>query len=345
MTTDVHPPPDPRFGMPDPTPLTQTILVYPARDVVVTDGVAEGDALSFADELVMDDIYQLSGRATRLRLGLALSAPGDAVHVATDTDIGRPGNAVHFDCCLTLMAPDGTTIEALVLVEVEDATVAGIYMLPLGALQPRTDYRLVGLDRQTATTRFAEVACVSFTRGTHITLASGEQVPIERLRVGDRVLTRDDGPQPIRWIGQNTIRAVGAFAPVMIRQGAINNENDLILSPDHRIFVYQRQDHLGAGRAEVLVKVRHLVNGTSVVQLDGGFVEYFQLLFDDHQIIYAEGIAAESLLIDPRTRAALPDGIGRTRHNYRTHLGYEVQENLLSVPDAVDLLRRASSAH
>jgi hypothetical protein len=331
--------------MPDSQTLTQTILVYPAEDFTVIDGVAEGDALSFADELVMDDIYQLGGDATRLRLSLAISGAGGSFRVSPDSAIGNPGNTVHFDSCLTLMAPDGTTIEALVLVEVEDMAVAGIFLLPLGTLVPRTGYRLVGLDRQTATTRFAEVACVSFTRGTQITLASGQQVPIEALKVGDRVLTRDDGPQPIRWIGRNTIRAVGAFAPVLIRKGALNNENDLVLSPDHRIFVYQRQDHLGAGRAEVLVKVRHLVNGTSVVQLDGGFAEYFQLLFDDHQIIYAEGIAAESLLIDPRTRAALPESLGKTRHGYRTHHGYEVQENLLSVPDAVDLLRRASSAH
>jgi hypothetical protein len=345
MVPDTLTPQAAKTRMPDPQTLTQTILVYPAQDFVVTDGVAEGDAVSFADELVMDDVYQLSATADRQPLALALRAGGEAARVAPGTGIGKPANAIHFDCCLTLMEPDGTTTEVLVLVEVEDAAVAGIYLLPLGALRPRTDYRLVGLDRKTATTRFAEVACVSFTRGTHITLASGEQVPIERLRVGDRVLTRDDGPQPIRWIGQNTIRAVGAFAPVMIRQGALHNENDLVLSPDHRIFIYQRQDHLGAGRAEVLVKVRHLVNGTSVIQLDGGFVEYFQLLFDDHQIIYAEGIAAESLLIDPRTRAALPDAVGGTRHGFRTHLGYEVQENLLSVPDAVDLLRRASSAH
>jgi hypothetical protein len=331
--------------MPDSQTLTQTILVFAAADFTVIDGVAEGDALSFADELVMDDIYQLTDGAARLRLSLAISGGGQSFRIAADSTAATPGNPVHFDSCLTLMAPDGTTIEALVLVEVEDMTAAAIYLLPLGPVEPRTGYRLVGLDRQTATTRFAEVACVSFTRGTHITLASGQQVPIEALKVGDRVLTRDDGPQQIRWIGRNTIRAVGAFAPVLIRKGALNNENDLVLSPDHRIFVYQRQDHLGAGRAEVLVKVRHLVNGTSVVQLDGGFVEYFQLLFDDHQIIYAEGIAAESLLIDPRTRPALPEGVGQRRHGYRTHHGYEVQENLLSVPDAVDLLRRASAAH
>lgn len=345
MTPNVHQMPDNPPTMPDSQPLTQTILVHRAEDFFVTDGVAEGDSLSFADELVMDDVYQLADGATRKRLSMAISAGGQAFRVAEGTETGSPGNIVHFDSCLTLMARDGTTTEALVLVEVEDSAAAAIYLLPLGPLEPRVDYRLVGLDRQTATTRFAEVACVSFTRGTHITLASGEQVPIERLKVGDRVLTRDDGPQPIRWIGQNTIRATGAFAPVMIRQGALHNENDLILSPDHRIFVYQRQDHLGAGRAEVLVKVRHLVNGTSVLQLDGGFVEYFQLLFDDHQIIYAEGIAAESLLIDPRTRPALPDAVGTTRHGYRLHHGYEVQENLLSVPDAVELLRRASAAH
>ncbi len=330
--------------------LTQNLLIYPASAFVVTDGVADGDAVSFADELVMDDVYQLQPGARRGRLGLSVGAaetdavPTAAFTVADGSDLGRTGNTLHLDSCLTLMAPDGTTFEALVLVEVEDAAVAAIYLLPLATLLPRTDYRLVGVDRHAATTRFAEVACVSFTRGTLITMASGQQVPIERLTVGDKVLTRDDGPQEVRWIGQTTLRAVGAFAPVMIRKGALHNENDLIVSPDHRIFVYQRQDRLGAGRAEVLVKVRHLVNGDTVVQLDGGFVEYFQLLFDDHQIIYAEGIAAESLLIDPRTRPAMPDKVGTTRHSYRPHLAYEVQENLLSGADAVTLLRRASGA-
>jgi len=80
------------------------------------------------------------------------------------------------------------------------------------------------------------------------------------------------------------------------------------------------------------------------VQLDGGFVEYFQLLFDDHQIVFAEGIAAESLLIDPRTRAALPEGVAGAGHRPRRHLSYEVQESLLSGDDAVSLLRRASQS-
>jgi len=322
----------------------QSLPVYRSEHFVVTDGVAEGDGISFADELVLDDVYQLRHIAKRQILRLEMDTD-DGFTIADGSAIGVPGHKIVLDSCLTLMAPDGTTVEALVMVELMSDGVEDVYFLPLAELQMGLDYRLVGLDRHAATARLAEVACVSFSRGTNITMASGLQVPIENLQVGDMILTRDDGPQPVRWIGQTTLRAVGEFAPVVIKSGALHNEGDLLLSPDHRIFVYQRQDRLGAGRSEVLVKVRHLINGETVYQQDGGFVDYFQLLFDDHQIIFAEGIAAESLLIDPRTRAALPEDISdQNAHSHRVHLDYEVQETLLPQGDAAELLRKASSS-
>lgn len=323
----------------------QTITVFRGEDFVVTEGVADGDALSFADELVLDDTYQLRRSAVRGRLTLGFGQDGVTFRVGEESELGQGGNKVALDCCITIMAPDSTTFDALIFVEIEAGGVEDIYILPLAVFHPDTPYQLVGVDREVASTRLAEVACVSFTRGTHITMASGRQMPIEDLRAGDRVLTRDDGPQEIRWVGQTTLRATGSFAPVVIKRGVLHNENDLIVSPDHRLFVYQRQDRLGAGRSEVLVKVRHLINHDTVYQQDGGFVDYFQLLFDEHQIIYAEGIAAESLLIDPRTRAALPERVN-TRgagHSHRPHLDYEVQEELLKTPNAVELLRKASS--
>ena len=326
----------------------QTVAVLRSSDFVVTEGVAEGEGISFADELVMDDVYQLSAHATRHPLSLSLREEAEGFEIDESSAVGRPGNAVYLDSCVTLMATDSSTYEVLVLVEVEDGGLEATYLLPLANLVSDANYRLVGVDKDAATTRFAEVASVSFTRGTHITMASGEQRPIEMIQIGDKVLTRDDGPQAIRWIGQTTLRAIGEFAPIVITKGALHNENDLLVSPDHRLFIYQRKDTLGAGRSEVLVKVRHLINGDTVYQRDGGFVDYFQLLFDEHQIIYAEGIAAESLLIDPRTRAALPDHMrsdkgGRASHGHRAHLDYEVQEKLLKNPDAVSLLRKASS--
>jgi len=320
-----------------------TIAVFRSSAFRVTDGVAEGDAISFFDELVLDDVYQLSEAASRETLTYEIG-DGRAFTIPEGGDLGTPGNLLFLDCVITLMAPDGATYEALILVEVEGDVAAEVYLMPLATLNIETNYRLVGADRENAAMKFGDVACVRFAKGTNITLASGAQVPIEDLKIGDRVLTRDDGPQEIRWIGETTLRAVGDYAPVVITEGALFNTRDLLLSPDHRIFIYQREDHLGAGRSEVLVKVRHLINGTSVYQQDGGFMDYYQILFDDHQIIYAEGIAAETLLVDTRTRAALPDDVALDAHDTSAHGDFEVTESLANRPDIVSLLKKASSS-
>jgi len=322
----------------------QTISVYVSDDFPVSEGVAQGEGMSFADDLVLDDIYRLWSRRERRALSLLVDDTG-SFRVAGDSPTGRAGNQVVLDSCVTVMGTDSSTQEILLLVELEDGGVEEVYLLPLARLTPQSDYRLVRVDRHAATQRFAEVACVSFSKGTHITLGNGAQVPIEELNVGDRVLTRDEGPQPIRWIGQTTIRATGDFAPILITKGALHNANDLLVSPDHRLFVYQRQDKLGTGRSDVLVKVGNLVDGERVIQQPGGYVDYFQLLFDSHQIIYAEGIAAESLLIDARNRAALPDSLsGSGPQPTKDHLRYEVSASLLPPTDAVRLLREAASS-
>ena len=254
------------------------------------------------------------------------------------------------DCARTLMSQNGSLHDALLMVEVDESGGAvQIYLMPLNPLVPDVEYRLVGIDTQNARQKFAQMACVSFTRGTRITLASGEQRPIQDLKLGDRILTRDDGVQQIRWIGQDTVRATGDFAPICIRAGTLNNENDLILSPDHRLFIYQREDALGAGRSELLIKARHLVNGDTVIQQSGGFVDYFQLLFDSHQIIYAEGIAAESMLIDQRTKPILPRDLSAAMgevipgHSDLPHAGLDVSEALLNRVNAAEVLRKAST--
>ncbi|MEO0369949.1 MAG: Hint domain-containing protein [Pseudomonadota bacterium] len=325
------------------------IPVFSAADIEVVNGANMGDPLSFAAELDLDDTYELHPGALTQRLSVETRDDGGLV-VGADSQVGNPGNALHLDCCLTLMAVTGQTTEMIVLVEVDNAgNAAGVFGLPLAHMQSKTGYVLVGIDRERARRKFAEVACVSFSRGTRITMASGIQKPIEELSVGDKVLTRDDGPQAIRWIGHSTVRAVGDFAPIRIKAGTLHNENDLIVSPDHRLFIYQRFDALGAGRKEVLVRARHLVNGDTVQRQMGGFVEYYQLLFDRHHIIFAEGISAETFLVDARTRDALPremkEALSKTlpEHQSRRHLDYEVNEALLDHPDAAELLRRASS--
>ncbi len=323
--------------------------VYRCSAMVVSHGANLGDCLSFADELVLDDTYFVrpAARATRLAL-----APGEngTFTITGNTEIGHPGATIHLDSCLTFMSIHGITAEVLVLVEVdEDGDVVEIYALPLAPLQPKQELVLVGVDTDNARAKLGEFACVSFTRGTRITMATGEQRRVEDLKVGDRVLTRDDGAQELRWIGQTTARAVGEFAPVHIAAGALHNADDLVVSPEHRLFVYQRSDELGAGRAELLIKARDLVNGTTVTRTDGGFVEYYQLLFDDHQIVYAEGIAAETLLADLRSSAILPEDVvaqmraGTLRHSDRSYLDFDLLPVAKGDEDLTVALRRAST--
>jgi hypothetical protein len=135
------------------------------------------------------------------------------------------------------------------------------------------------------------VAC--FVRGTQIATRRGS-VAIEDLEVGDEVITMDHGFQKIRWIGSTTVAAEGNLAPVVIRKGAMGNERDLRVSPQHRMLVRGWHVELMFGETEALVPAKALINDETVFPLEGGTVEYFHVMFDCHELIYAENIPSES---------------------------------------------------
>lgn len=334
--------------MPRNAPSVLTLSVLPATALRVEHGANFGDTLSVADDLLLDDVYALAFDAAPAPLMLV---PQDHGHfkISQDSPQGAAGAMLALDACVTLMSQDGKTTELLILVELDADHIAQIYALPLVPLCAKTEYQLVGIDTENARAKLAQVACVSFTRGTHITLSTGEQRRIEDLQIGDRVLTRDDGPQEIRWIGQSTTRATGDFAPIRIAAGVLHNTHDLLVSPEHRLFLYQRSDQLNLGRSELLIRARHLENGTTIARHEGGFVDYFQVLFDSHQIIYAEGIAAETLLLDDHTRPALPGDLaqrlsaGGLDHDPRQHSAIEVEETQIDRSNVLSLLRRATT--
>ncbi len=326
----------------------QQLPVFRAQDFHVINGANEGDALSFANELMLDDVYELRNGAHPAALAFAPNEDG-SFHVADVSSIGRPFATLYLDCSITLMQSSGDTVEALILVEVDAAGhVVETYLHAFAPLDAKAPYTLIGVDRKNAHRRLGLASCVSFTRGTHITMADGAQTPVESLNVGDKVLTRDAGVQEIRWIGRSTVRATGPFAPIVITAGTLNNLGDLVVNPDHRLFVYQREDKVGAGQAEVMVKARYLLNGTSVYVQNGGYIEYFQLLLDDHHIIFAEGIAVETMRITRRNRTLLPSQMSRRwgaaipGHSDRPHAAFEIAAAPFGGESPARLLRRAS---
>lgn len=283
----------------------QSVTVYRGGDLRAVAGVNAGDALSEGASLALDDVYRLGIDARRARLAISTTATG-ALYLAEDTGAGRSGNRLTVDCAVTFIGETGETLEALILAEDRANGARALYLMPFGRVVPGRNYTLAEIDTSCAREKLARVGAASYVSGTHITMADGRQVPVEHLRPGDMVLTRDSGARPVRWIGTSTHPASGPFAPVLIRAGALHNARDLRLSPDHRLFIYQRRDRVGAGRAELLVRARHLVNGTTITVDEGGHADYHQLLFDAPQIIFAEGIATESMLAPAQQPATLP---------------------------------------
>ncbi|WP_405117492.1 Hint domain-containing protein [Phaeobacter sp. BS23] len=109
--------------------------------------------------------------------------------------------------------------------------------------------------------------------------------------------------------------------------------------------MHPRRDIRRRGRPDHLVRARELVNGIDIFEQSGGFVDYFQLLFDRHQIVFAEGIAAESLLLNPLTRAALPqENLSRTPGlllgHQRVASGLDIRPALMERGQAVAGLKR-----
>lgn len=142
--------------------------------------------------------------------------------------------------------------------------------------------------------------CVA--RGTLIETPDGP-LPVETLSVGDRVVTLDGPPQPVRWIGsrhlsQQDLACTPTLRPIRITADALGPgvpSRDLLVSPQHRVLLDGWRAELFLAEPQVLVPAKMLVNDHSItVDHEVTEVEYFHLLFDSHQIILTEGLATES---------------------------------------------------
>jgi hypothetical protein len=133
-----------------------------------------------------------------------------------------------------------------------------------------------------------------FTYGTRIRTPDGNQF-VEDLGVGDPVVTYDHGTQIIRWIGRRHVPAKGAFAPVQFAANVLGNSRLLEVSQNHRMLRHGAAIHALFGAPQVLVPAKFLVGTPGVRLREAGFVDYIHLLFDNHEIIWAEDALTESL--------------------------------------------------
>lgn len=158
----------------------------------------------------------------------------------------------------------------------------------------------------TALVEVTQVPC--FVAGTLIDTPAGPR-PVELLRPGAEVCVRDGAPQVLRWIGMRTVRAGGRNRPVRLARGTLGAEEDLLVSQQHRILIEGPWAELLFGESEVLVKARDLVpHGLASFDPAHGDVTFVHMLFDEHQIVAANGVATESYLPGPATMAGFDAG-------------------------------------
>jgi Ca2+-binding RTX toxin-like protein len=146
---------------------------------------------------------------------------------------------------------------------------------------------------------------VCFVQGSMIATADGE-IPIEDLKVGDLIQTFDHGLQPLRWIGHRHLSAVDLaknenMRPIRIHKDVIGAENgagDLVVSPQHRILIASKVVQRMFDKTEVLVAAKQLlaIDGVDIAY-DFEDVTYFHILFDQHEIVFANGCPSESLYL------------------------------------------------
>lgn len=157
------------------------------------------------------------------------------------------------------------------------------------------------------------IAC--FTPGTQIVTDRGE-VAVERLVAGDRVQTRDNGLQTIRWVGRKRLGigellADPSLLPVRIRQGALGAglpERDMLVSRQHRMLVTGARAELMFGTDEVLVRAAHLVGLPGIeIAAEVKEVTYLHILFDRHEIVLGDGAWSESFQPGDRSLKGMDD--------------------------------------
>lgn len=297
----------------------QICNIYAGTDFMVTAGLNAGDGITSAANSNVGDVYVFSKTAKEFELivrndsdhsvhaasRFGLDADGNRTGLATE--IGTLGKGLELDSRLTFCGSDGSTIDVLM---VQDKTAhnrnrempaSAEYFLPLLPLEPNIEYTLLAADENPGHFSFADYSCVCFGRGTMIRMSDGTEKQVQDLEIGDSALTKDNGAQKIRWIGGRTVRAFGHLAPIVFATGAMENHADLIVSQQHRMLLSDWRAEVMLGSQEVLVKAKDLVNGDTIYRREGGVVEYFHILFDNHEIIFADGMPAESLQINKTT--------------------------------------------
>lgn len=135
------------------------------------------------------------------------------------------------------------------------------------------------------------------------------------MKVGDRVLTYSGAFKPIRWIGSRHVNLryhvnSNVLRPIRILAGALGQglpSRDVLVSRQHRMLVSSKIAMRMFQSKNVLISAIKLTGLPGIyVDLDVDDVTYFHILFDDHEVVFADDAPAESLFTGAEALRRIP---------------------------------------
>ncbi|OCX66020.1 hypothetical protein BFP70_07820 [Thioclava sp. SK-1] len=157
-------------------------------------------------------------------------------------------------------------------------------------------YDIVAIESNDPVVAYSAMA-VCFAAGTKVATKNGP-VAVEKLREGMRVQTLDNGYRPVAWAGRWLVNGRGANAPIRFAPGVIGNETALHVSGQHRVLLRPHDGPL-AGE-EILVAAKALIGLPGVCHAPKPRVNWVHILFEQHEVVFANSARAESLLPAPQ---------------------------------------------
>lgn len=273
---------------------------------------ASGFDLTLQEEEGQDGIH-----GTETIGWIAIQAGGDATSGTANTHDGVDENPDVLGLGATftnsVVLAETQTIRggdtATVVIDSQSNSNVGVFIEEEQSANVETNH----IDEIVGIVAFEDGLIPCFTAGTRIQTPSGP-ANVEYLKVGDWVETVDNGAQQIRWIGRRQLQKSELseqpkLKPVRILAHALGRqlpERDLLVSRQHRMFVSSKIAERMFGQPEVLIAAIKLTALPRIyVEEMANTVEYIHLLFDEHQLIYAEGAQTESLYLGEEAEKAL----------------------------------------
>ena len=142
-----------------------------------------------------------------------------------------------------------------------------------------------------------------FLEGTNIFTEHGYR-QIEELKIGDKVKTFDGKLEEIKWIGKQTRHRFSSHPlrslPIQIKAGALGDNlphRDLFVSPDHSVLI-----------EGLLINAGAIENGVSIVKTYPETYIYYHIELENHALLDAEGVPAESFFPNKEDRSNYDNG-------------------------------------